>query len=121
MQSCDFRIIASAKSLTPIEYGRITEIFLKSRREGFKQDDQLLRSRADELADVRRQIEVIDNEWARTRWRDEIDVNTSPMVTGVEWSALLVRGNTDWGKWGVLESNAQWSEMAKANLLFENR
>ena len=93
---------------------------LKSRRGIIKKDDQLFRSRADELADVRRQLDVIDTRWARTRWRDEIDINTRPMVTGVEWSALVARDkNLDWGQWGALDPNEQWGEMAKADLIFE--
>ena len=72
---------------------------MKSRREIIKMDDQLFRSRAEELADVRRQLGVIECRCTRTRWRDEIDINTRPIVTGVEWSALVSKGkNLDWGQ-----------------------
>ena len=63
-------------------------------------------------------MEVIDKEWARKRYRDEIDMNLKPLVTGVEWSALYRLGHTDWLKWEKLESNTQWQQMIEAKLIF---
>ena len=91
---------------------------LKTRRGDVKKDDNLFRNRAGELEDVRRQMEVIDNEWARKRYRDEIDMNLKPLVTGVEWSALYRLGHTDWLEWEKLESNTQWQQMIEAKLIF---
>ena len=92
---------------------------LKTRREDIKKDDQLFRDRAEELEDARRQIEAIDKEWARRRWRDEINMNLKPLATGMEWGVLYRLGHTDWAKWEMLEPNTQWQQMLEANLIFE--
>ena len=94
---------------------------LKTRREDIKKDDQLFRDRAGELEDVRRQIEVIDKEWTRRRWKDEINMNLKPLVAGMEWSALNRLGPTDWAKWEMLATNTQRQQMIDVNLIFGKR
>ena len=64
-------------------------------------------------------MEVIDKEWARKRYRDEVDMNLKPLVTGMGRSALYRLGHTDWLKWGKLEPNTQWQQMLEAKLIFE--
>ena len=93
---------------------------LKARREIIKRDDQLYQDRYEELEDVRLQIEIIDMRWARTRWRDEIDLGSRPMVTSLEWRELQTKidSSLDWEQWGELESNKQCDMMVNANLVF---
>ena len=92
---------------------------LKTRREDIKRDDQLFRDRSEELEDVRRQISMIDRQWTRLRWKEDVDRSLKPLVTGREWIELQRLGHNDWVQWEDMNSEDQRHQMIEANLVFQ--
>ena len=91
---------------------------MKTRREDIKRDDQLFRDRSEELEDVRRQISMIDRQWDRLRWKEDIDRSLKPLVTGREWIELQRFGHNDWVQWEEMNSADQRQQMIEASLVF---
>ena len=94
---------------------------LKARREIIKHDAQLFQDRFGELREVRGQIEIIYMKWTRTRYREEIDLDSRPMITSEEWRTLQTQANStlDWGYWNEVPSHEQWNVLANAGLIFQ--
>ena len=94
---------------------------LKERRDRLKSDPTLTHDRKEELMEIRKQIQIIDCKWSRSRQRDDLDVRKRPLITSDEWRKLIVAKQIvdDWEQWNGKESNDQWYALERIGCLEE--
>ena len=69
--------------------------------------------RSDEVLEIQKQIQIIDKKWMSTRWKEEVDLKSRPLIASDEWGKLKVHGF-------VTEGWERWNEkiqMANGNIL----
>ena len=92
---------------------------LKERREVIRWDPQLMRDCKGELLEIRKQIQIIDVKWMGTRYREEVDVNSRPLISIDEWGVLTINGQIteNWEQWNGKDPKDQWQVLDKAGMI----
>ena len=92
---------------------------LKARREIVKNGAQLFQERFEELGEVRKQMDIIDIERMRARYREKIDLYSRPAVTSEERGTLQTKVDStlDWEVWNGMPPHQQWGAMANTSLI----
>ena len=93
---------------------------LKGRRDQIRWDRTLLMERSGELLEIRKRIQIIDNnKWMGTRWKEGVDLKSRPLIASDEWRKLIVNGHIteDWEQWNEKEPNDQWQVLENAGMI----
>ena len=83
---------------------------LKERREQIRWDPTLMLERSGELLEIRKQIQIVDRKRMSSRWEEEVDLTSRPLITSDEWRTLTINGHIteDWERWNEKDPNGQW-------------
>ena len=92
---------------------------LKQRRDKIRWGPILFMGRSEELLEIRKRIQIIDNKWMSTRFKEDIDLRSLPLITSDEWGKLIVNGHIDedWERWNAKESNGQRQVLENAGMI----
>ena len=89
---------------------------LGERRDHIRSDSSLSLERGEELIEIRKHIQIIDNRWVGNRVEVSIALRCRPLITSDEWRKMIVGGliPDDWEQLNARESNGQWRVLENA-------
>ena len=75
--------------------------------------------RSEELMEIRKKIQLIDNKWMSTRFKEEVDLESRPLITIDEWRKLTAHGHIDedWEQRNEKDPNGQWQVLENAGMI----